>query len=78
VGCDSSKGFLTKIKKTSLQLKLELQRTYLSIQDIKNGLFSFQVRLVRTNKFQPHYCSDLHKIILQVHDPWKLHHLCFI
>jgi hypothetical protein len=37
--------------KTSLQLKLGLQGTYLSLRDIKNGISSFQARLVRIDKF---------------------------
>jgi len=77
MGCDPSQGYLTK-EKNSLQLKLELQGTYSSIRDIKNGLSSFQIRLVRIDKFWPYYSSDLHEFVLQVYNSWKLHHLCFM
>jgi len=50
MACDPSQGYFTKEKKT-LHLKLGLQRTYSSLGDIKNNLFSFQERLIRTNKF---------------------------
>jgi hypothetical protein len=35
VGCDTTQGYLTKKKKTSLQLKSRLQEAYLSLRDIK-------------------------------------------
>jgi hypothetical protein len=50
MGCDPNQGYFTKEKKT-LHLKLGLQRTYSSLGDIKNSLFSFQERLIRTDKF---------------------------
>jgi hypothetical protein len=49
VECDPSYGYLIK-EKLSLQLKLGLQGTHSSLGNIKSGLFSFQARLVRTNK----------------------------
>jgi len=49
MGCGPSQDYLIK-KKNSFQLKLGLQRTYISLKDIKNGLFSFQARLVRSDK----------------------------
>jgi len=38
-------------KITPFQLKLGLQGTYSSLKDIKNGLSSFQERLVKTDIF---------------------------
>jgi hypothetical protein len=44
----------------------------------KNGFSSFRARLIRTNKFWPYHCNDLHGIVLQVHNKWKVHHICFM